>query len=209
MIGGLIGKKVGMSQIFSPEGKMIPVTLIQAGPCVVTQLKTEEKDGYQALQMGLIEKVSPKRVNKCIKGHLNKAGMPPLRKLAEVPVAKIENIKPGDKITAGDVFKENEAIDVTGTTKGKGFQGVVKRHRFHGGSATHGSKTHRKPGSIGASSYPSRVFKGTRMGGRMGGDTNTTRNLKIVKIDKENNLIVVKGCVPGCNGSYLLIKKQL
>jgi len=209
MIGGLIGKKLGMSQMFSPEGKMIPVTVIQAGPCVVTQLKTAEKDGYKALQMGLIEKVSPKRINKCVQGHLNKAGSPPVRKLVELPVGVLENIKLGDKITAGDVFKENDVIDVTGITKGKGFQGVIKRHGFHGGPKTHGSKTHRTPGSIGASSYPSRVFKGQRMGGRMGGAQLTLKNLTIIQIDKENNLIIVKGSVPGFNNTYLLIKKQL
>jgi large subunit ribosomal protein L3 len=208
MIGGLLGKKVGMSQLFSSEGKVIPVTIIQAGPCIITQIKTIDKDGYLSLQMGLIEKVSPKRITKSIKGHVQKAGSPPVRKMIELPIDTIENLKLGDTLTAADIFKEQEIIDISGITKGKGFQGVVKRHHFSGGSATHGSKTHRIPGSIGASSYPSRVYKGTRMGGRMGGAKLTIKNITIIKIDKENNLVVVKGSIPGHNGSYVLIKKQ-
>jgi len=209
MIGGLIGKKIGMSQLFTPEGKIVAVTLIQAGPCIITQVKTNEKDGYEATQVGLIEKVSPKRLNKPMKGHLAKANSPNVRKLIEFPIIDKNKIKVGEKVTAADVFKESEIIDVAGVTKGKGFQGVVKRHRFRGGADTHGSKSHRAPGSIGASSFPSRVFKGHRMGGRMGGDNLTIRNLKILKLDAENNVIAVKGCVPGYNGSYLILYKQL
>jgi large subunit ribosomal protein L3 len=209
MIGGLIGKKIGMSQLFTPEGKIVAVTLIQAGPCIITQVKTNEKDGYEATQVGLIEKVSPKRLNKPMKGHLAKANSPNVRKLVEFPIIDKNKIKVGEKVTAADVFKESEIIDVAGVTKGKGFQGVVKRHRFRGGADTHGSKSHRAPGSIGASSFPSRVFKGHRMGGRMGGDNLTIRNLKILKLDAENNVIAVKGCVPGYNGSYLILYKHL
>lgn len=209
MIGGLIGKKIGMSQLFMPDGKLIPVTLIQAGPCVITQIKTTDRDGYDATQVGLIEKVSFKRLNKPLKSHLAKAESPPVRKLVEFEIMDRNKIKIGGKVTAVDVFSENEVIDVAGITKGKGFQGVVKRHRFAGGANTHGSKSHRAPGSIGASSFPSRVFKGQRMGGRMGGDKLTIRNIKIIKLDAENNVIVVKGCVPGYNGSYLILYKHL
>lgn len=209
MINGLIGKKLGMSQLFDADGNIIPVTLIKAGPCVITQIKTVQKDGYQAVQIGLVEKISEKRINKCLKNHLKKAGSPPTKKLIEVEAKSIDNLKLGDKYTAADIFSENDLVNVTGITKGKGFQGVIKRHRFSGGPDTHGSKTHRVPGSIGSSSFPSRVFKGKRMGGRMGGKKHTIKNLKVIKIDKENNIIAVKGCVPGFNGSYLVINKNL
>ncbi|OGF61681.1 MAG: 50S ribosomal protein L3 [Candidatus Fischerbacteria bacterium RBG_13_37_8] len=208
-MGGLIGKKIGMSQIFTPEGKVIPVTVIQAGPCVITQLKSIEKDGYIATQLGFIEKVSPKRITKGMKGHLDKAGSPTVRKLIELPAIDADKLKIGDKITAADIFTADEIVHIIGTSKGKGFQGVVKRHHFGGGPDTHGSKTHRTPGSIGASSYPSRVYKGQRMGGRMGGERVTMKNIKIISIDKENNLVVVKGSVPGHNGSYLILYKKM
>ncbi len=208
MIAGLIGKKLGMSQLFTTDGKIVAVTLIQAGPCMITQIKTDEKDGYNAIQVGLIEKVLPKRLNKPLKGHLKKVDSSPIKKLIELPIIDKSKIKLGLKITAADVFEENEMINVTGITKGKGFQGVVKRHKFSGGADTHGSKTHRAPGSIGASSFPSRVFKGQRMAGRMGGNKLTIRNLKILKLDAENNIIALKGCVPGYNGSYLILYKQ-
>lgn len=209
MISGLIGKKIGMSQLFMSDGKVIPITLIQAGPCVITQIKTNDKDGYEATQIGLIEKVSPKRLTKPLKGHLAKAESPPVKKLVEFKIVDKNKIKIGAKVTAADIFSENEIIDVTGITKGKGFQGVVKRYRFAGGADTHGSKSHRAPGSIGASSFPSRVFKGQKMGGRMGDDKLTIRNLKIVKLDAESNIIAVKGCLPGYNGSYLILYKHL
>lgn len=209
MISGLIGRKLGMSQLFDKEGNVVPVTLIKAGPCVITQIKTIQKDGYQAVQIGMIEKISEKRMNKCLRNHLKKAGSVPVKKLVEVEAKSIDGLKLGDKVTAADIFAENDMVSVTGNTKGKGFQGVIKRHRFSGGPDTHGSKTHRVPGSIGSSSFPSRVFKGKRMGGRMGGKRQTIKNLRIVKIDAENNIIAIKGCIPGYNGAYVVINKNL
>ncbi|PCJ94579.1 MAG: 50S ribosomal protein L3 [Flavobacteriaceae bacterium] len=205
-MSGLIGKKVGMTSIFDENGKNVPCTVIEAGPCVVTQVRTEEVDGYSALQLGFDDKAE-KRANKPEMGHYKKAGTSPKRKVIEFRDYEGE-YKLGDSIGA-DLFVEGEFVDVVGTSKGKGFQGVVKRHGFAGvGQATHGQHNRlRAPGSIGAASYPARVFKGMRMAGRMGGDRVTVQNLKILKVVPEKNLIVVKGCVPGHKNAYVTIEK--
>jgi large subunit ribosomal protein L3 len=207
MVEGLIGKKVGMTQSFDAEGNAIPVTVIKAGPCTVIQKKSNEKDGYTAVQLGLVEEKGVKKPTKPQAGHFQKSGLPPARILREFRTSDPAELKEGDQVLV-DIFQEGERVHVTGTSKGKGFQGVVTRHHFRGGRATHGSMFHRAPGSIGASSYPSRVLKGTRMGGHMGQDRVTVRNLIVVRTDKENNLLVVKGAVPGPRGSYLLIRKD-
>ncbi len=205
-MSGFIGKKVGMTSVFSADGKNIPCTVIEAGPCVVTQLKTNEKDGYSAVQLGFEEK-KEKRTSQAEKGHFKKANTTPKRKLVEFRnFAKEVNL--GDTLNIQDLFKEGQWIDISGTSKGKGFQGVVKRYNFKGvGDATHGQHNRlRAPGSIGASSYPSRVFKGMRMAGRMGNDKIKVFNLKILKIIPENNILVVKGSVPGAKKSYIIIE---
>jgi large subunit ribosomal protein L3 len=206
MVEGLIGKKIGMSQRFDDDGNVVPVTLIQAGPCTVIQMKTREKDGYAAVQLGFVEDKGAKRPGKAQVGHFKKSGVPVVRKLQEVGCTEPAEVKEGDQVLV-DIFEVGEMIHVVGTSKGKGFAGVVKRHHFAGGGAAHGSMFHRAPGSIGASSYPSRVVKGMRMGGHMGDERVTVRNLKVVETDKDNNLLVVKGAVPGARGGYLLIRK--
>jgi large subunit ribosomal protein L3 len=207
MVNGIIGKKIGMTQLFLEDGSVEPATVIQAGPCVVVQAKATGTDGYEAVQLGLVEE-KPLKANKPTAGHFKKANVPATRVRREVKVAKgAEAPKPGDQVVVGTVFKSGERVDVVGTSKGHGFQGVVKRHHFGGGAATHGSMFHRAPGSIGASSYPSRVVKGMRMGGHMGQDRVTVRNLKVLRIDADNNLLVVRGAVPGANGGYVLIRK--
>ncbi len=203
---GLIGKKIGMTSIFSAEGKNIPCTVIEAGPCVVTQVKTEENDGYHAYQLAFDEK-KEKSTSGPLKGHFKKANTTPKRILHEF-VNFIKDYEIGEDVTI-DIFNEDMWVDVAGYTKGKGFQGVVKRHGFHGvGGQTHGQHNRlRAPGSLGASSYPSRVFKGMRMAGQTGNKKVKVINLKVVKVIKENNLLVVKGSVPGAKGSYLIIQK--
>jgi len=209
MVNGIIGKKIGMTQLFLEDGSVEPATVIQAGPCVVVQAKASGSDGYEAVQLGLVEE-RPLKANKPTAGHFKRANVPATRVRREVKVAKgAEAPKPGDQVVVGTVFKSGERVDVVGTSKGHGFQGVVKRHHFGGGAATHGSMFHRAPGSIGASSYPSRVVKGMRMGGHMGQDRVTVRNLKVLRIDADNNLLVVRGAVPGANGGYVLIRKAL
>ncbi|MGH9457922.1 MAG: 50S ribosomal protein L3 [Thermoanaerobaculia bacterium] len=203
MIRGLIGKKVGMTQVFAEDGILIPVTVIQAGPCTVVQKKTAESDGYDAVQLGLVEKVSNRRLNQPMKGRFDKAGVPPSRTLAEFEYEGEANV--GDKVLV-DIFQPGDAVDVIGRSKGKGFQGVMKRHNFAGGRASHGSMFHRAPGSIGASAFPSRVMKGMRMGGRMGGDQVTVKNLRIAKVDPENNLVYVRGAVPGARNSVVFLR---
>ncbi len=200
---GLLGKKIGMTSVFSTEGKNIPCTVIEVGPCVVTQVKTEETDGYNSVQIAYGDK-KEKNTSAAMMGHFKKANTTPKRKLVEVK--GYEDRKVGDEITV-DVFEEGQWVDVTATSKGKGFQGVVKRHGFSGvGDATHGQHNRlRAPGSIGAGSDPSRVFKGTRMAGQMGNAKVTVQNLKVVKVYAEKNLIVIKGSVPGANGSMVLI----
>ena len=203
---GLIGKKVGMTSVFSAEGKSVPCTVIECGPCVVTQVKTKETDGYEALQLGFDE-TNEKHTTKPLSGHFKKAGTTPKRKLVEFSGFETEH-KLGDVLDV-TLFEDAAFVDVVGTTKGKGFQGVVKRHGFAGvGEATHGQHNRqRKPGSIGACSTPSRVFKGMRMGGRMGGDRVTIANLQVLKVIPENNLLLVKGSIPGTKGSYVIIEK--
>ena len=198
-----------MTQVFAPDGTVTPATVIKAGPCVVTQMKTAQTDGYESVQVGLVED-RPARVNKPQAGHYKKAGVPPTRVRRELRVAKgAEAPKAGDQILVNAVFNNGDRVDVIGVSRGKGFQGVVKRHNFRGGAATHGSMFHRAPGSIGASSYPSRVIKGMRMPGRMGGDRVTVRNLKIVQVDAENNLLVIHGAVPGAPGGYVIVRKAI
>ena len=209
MLTGIIGLKVGMTQLFQQDGSVTPGTVIKAGPCVVVQLKTAQTDGYESVQLGLVEE-RPARVRKPLAGHFKKAGVPPTRVRREVTMAKgAEAPKAGDQILVNTVFTNGDRVDVIGVSRGKGFQGVMKRHNFRGGAATHGSMFHRAPGSIGASSFPSRVVKGMRAAGRMGGDRVTTRNLKVVAIDAENNLVIVHGAVPGAPGSYVIVRKAI
>ncbi|MBQ8099559.1 MAG: 50S ribosomal protein L3 [Bacteroidaceae bacterium] len=203
---GLIGKKIGMTSVFSAEGKNVPCTVIEAGPCVVTQVKSVEKDGYAAVQLGFQE-LKEKNTSAPLKGHFKKAGTTPKRHLAEFKDFDKE-LNLGDVVTV-DIFNDVKFVDVVGTSKGHGFQGVMKRHGFGGvGQATHGQDDRaRKPGSIGACSYPAKVFKGMRMGGQMGGDRVTTQNLQVLKVIPEHNLILIKGSVAGCKGSIVLIKE--
>ena len=209
MLTGIIGKKVGMTQVFAPDGTVTPATVIKAGPCVVVQAKTAQADGYEAVQVGLVED-RPSRENQPMAGHYKKAGVPPTRIRREVTVAKgAEAPKAGDQVLVNTVFNSGDRVDVIGVSRGKGFQGVIKRHNFRGGAATHGSMFHRAPGSIGASSYPSRVVKGMRAAGRMGGDRVTVRNLKVVLVDGENNLLVLRGAIPGAPGGYVMIRKAI
>lgn len=207
-MAGIIGKKIGMTSVFSVEGKNIPCTVIEAGPCVITQVKTVETDGYKALQLAYDDK-KDKHATKAEIGHFKKAGTNPKRKVVEFKNTYQEEYILGQEIDV-NIFQENDFVDVDGVSKGKGFQGVVKRHKFSGvNDATHGQHNRlRAPGSVGASSWPSRVFKGMRMAGRDGGKTVTIENLLIVKIIPEQNLIVVKGSVPGAKGSYLMLRKQ-
>ena len=205
-MSGILGKKIGMTQIFE-DGKFVPVTVVEAGPNFVLQKKTEEKDGYVALQLGFDEK-KEKNTTKPLMGIFNKAGVKPQRFVKELEVACVDGYELGQEIKV-DVLAEVAYVDITGTSKGKGFQGVVKRHGFGGvGQSTHGQDDRaRKPGSIGACSYPAKVFKGMRMGGQMGGDRVTTQNLQVLKIIPEHNLLLVKGSVAGCVGSTLIINK--
>ncbi|WP_319273033.1 50S ribosomal protein L3 [uncultured Draconibacterium sp.] len=207
-MAGIIGKKIGMTSVFSVEGKNIPCTVIEAGPCVVTQVKTAETDGYEALQLAYGEK-KDKHATKAEVGHFKRAGVSPKRKVVEFHNTYQEEFELGQEIDVS-IFNEKDYVDIIGVSKGKGFQGVVKRHNFRGvNDATHGQHNRlRAPGSIGASSWPSRVFKGMRMAGRDGGKTVTIENLEVVKIIPEKNVLVVKGSVPGAKGSYLIIRKQ-
>jgi len=206
MSPGIIGKKIGMTQVFRPDGQVVPVTLLKAGPCVVVQRKTPARDGYDAVQLALIEKT--KKPNRPMSGHLKKAGLEGgVRFLREFRLkGGSGDLKPGDRVLV-DQFKPNEKVDVTGISKGRGFAGVVKRHGFGGGDATHGSMFHRAPGSIGASSFPSRVFPGTRMGGHMGHAQVTVRNLEVIDVDPEDHVLMVKGAVPGPNGGYVIVRR--
>jgi len=206
-MSGLIGRKIGMTSIYNAEGKAIPCTLVEAGPCVVTQVRTTEKDGYSAIQLGYAER-KEKTTTKSLLGHFKKAGTTPKRKLVEFKeFTKALNL--GDVLKVEDIFTEGDFVDAIGTSKGKGFQGVVKRYNFSGvGGQTHGQHNRgRHPGSIGACSFPSRVFKGTRMGGRMGNDRVKVQNLKIVKVYNDKNLILVSGCLPGANNSFVILEK--
>ncbi|HHJ52147.1 MAG TPA: 50S ribosomal protein L3 [Caldithrix abyssi] len=205
-MSGLLGQKIGMTQIFDENGLLVPVTVVQAGPCYVTQIKTKETDGYDAVQIAFGE-VKEKRVTKPLKGHFAKAKVAPKRHLMEFDFSDVENVNVGDEIKV-DIFQEGSTVRVSGVSKGKGFQGVVKRHGFGGGPKTHGQSDRlRAPGSIGQSSYPSRVFKGLKMAGRMGGDRITVKNVEVVKVDVENNLLFLKGPLPGSRKSLLEIRK--
>lgn len=207
MIEGLIGKKVGMTQTFDEQGNVIPVTVITAGPCTIIQKKSREKDGYAAVQVGFMDEKTHKKINKPMSGHFNKSGIPPVRILREFCYGPEAEVKEGDLFYA-DIFEAGEKVDIVGLSKGKGFAGVVKRWGFKGGKASHGSMFHRRPGSIGASAFPSRVVKGKKLPGRMGHQQVTVKNLTVVEADKEKNLLVIKGAVPGAAGEYVLIKKK-
>jgi len=208
MVTGILGKKVGMTQVFDPDGTVHPATVIKAGPCVVVQAKNAQTDGYEAVQLGFVEDHAPK-ANKATTGHFKKANVPPTRLRGEVKVAAGgEAAKPGDQVLV-TIFANGERVDVIGTSRGKGFQGVMKRHHFAGGAATHGSMFHRAPGSIGASSFPSRVIKGMRGPGRMGGTRITTHNLKVLRVDADNHLLIVEGSVPGAPESYVTVRKAV
>ncbi len=208
MVTGIIGRKLGMTQVFLPDGTAVPATVIKAGPCVVVQAKTAATDGYEAVQLGLVDAV-PAESNKPQQGHFKKAGVPPTRITREVKVkAGGDAVKAGDPVLVS-MFNAGDRVDVIANGRGKGFQGVVKRHGFAGGAATHGSMFHRAPGSIGASSYPSRVIKGMRAAGRMGGKRITTLNLKVVSIDTDQNLLVVRGAVPGAPNGVVLVRQAI
>ncbi len=196
-----------MTQVFRPDGQVVPVTLLKAGPCVVVQRKTPTTDGYNAIQLGLVEFVKSSRINKPLTGHLKKASADGVRFLTELKLRPgDDDLKPGDRVLV-DQFRVKEKVDVTGTSKGRGYTSLIKRHNFRGGPASHGSMFHRAPGSIGASSFPSRVFKGTKMAGHTGVENVTVRNLEIIDVDAEDNVLMVKGAVPGPNGGYVVVHR--
>ncbi|MDP9120641.1 MAG: 50S ribosomal protein L3 [Acidobacteriota bacterium] len=205
---GMMGQKLGMTQIYNEDGTVVPVTVVKAGPCLVVQRKTADRDGYEAVQLGLVLDQPPKtrRIGKALVGHFAKAGVPPVRQTMEFEVEDGEQVEAGDEVKAS-IFAEKDYVDVVGTSKGKGFQGVIKRHGFRGGRATHGSMFHRAPGSIGSSAFPSRVFPGMRAAGRMGGERITVKNLQVIKVDVEQNLIYLRGAVPGPRNGFLAIKR--
>lgn len=209
MIEGLIGRKIGMTQVFHEDGTATPVTVIEAGPCVVVQLRTRERDGYEAAQVGLVDAKAAKRANKPQRGHHEKAGVPPTRLRREFAMSGDAEgdsaLKPGDAVTV-EIFKDAARVEVVGTSKGKGFQGVIRRHGFGGGRATHGSMFHRAPGSIGQSSFPSKVLRGMRAPGHMGTDKVTLKNVRVVRVDAERNVLLVGGSVPGSRGSTVLVR---
>ena len=208
MVTGIIGRKVGMTQVFDPDGTVHPATVIKAGPCVVVQAKNAQSDGYEAVQLGLVEE-RPAKVGKPMAGHYKKANVPPTRVRKEVKIAAGgDALKTGDQVVVS-IFASGDRVDVIGASRGKGFQGVVRRHHFAGGAATHGSMFHRAPGSIGASSFPSRVVKGMRAAGRMGGGRVTIRNLKVLRVDADNHLLIVQGGIPGAPTGYVLVRKAI
>lgn len=213
-VEGILGRKVGMTQVFAEDGSVVPITVLKAGPCVVVGKRTREKDGYEAVRLGLVESFSKSRLNKPQRGVFERNNLAPLRTIREfryLPGAdgggseEQPGIKLGDRVLV-DLFGKTTRVDVSGLSKGKGFAGVVKRHRFRGGAATHGSMFHRAPGSIGPSAYPSRVFRGTRMGGHMGHSRVTVKNLEVIRVDVENHLLLVRGAVPGAKGTLLSIR---
>src|SRR5213076_2275077 len=211
MVTGILGRKIGMTQVFDADGTVHPATVIKAGPCVVVQAKNAQTDGYEAVQLGLVED-GPAKVGKPLAGHFKKANVPPTRVRREVRVVagsgSDEAVKPGDQVLVS-MFANGDRVDVIGAGRGKGFQGVVRRHHFAGGAATHGSMFHRAPGSIGASSFPSRVVKGMRAAGRMGGGRVTIRNLKVLRVDADNHLLIVQGGIPGAPTGYVLVRKAV
>jgi large subunit ribosomal protein L3 len=209
-IEGLIGRKVGMTQVFRDDGAVVPVTVLKAGPCVVVGTRTQQKDGYEAVRLGLVERFSKSKLTKPRRGVFEKSNLAPLKTLREFRLVTSEGEGEGPKVgdsVKADLFSQVRFVDVIGVSKGKGFAGVMKRHHFRGGAATHGSMFHRAPGSIGSSAYPSRVFKGMRMGGHMGDDRVTVKNLEVVRVDVDNNLLLVRGAVPGARGALLLIRR--
>ena len=215
MVTGILGRKIGMTQVFDPNGRALPATVLTAGPCVVVQRKTVERDGYDAVQLGLVEE-RPARVTKPLAGHYRKSGVDPaqarLSEVREVGVAEAPSgdaLQDGKEVRVASLFAAGDQVDVVGESRGRGFQGVMKRHGFAGGRATHGSMFHRAPGSIGQSSWPSRVLKGMRGPGRMGGDRVTVRNLRVIQVDEENNRLVVNGAVPGAPGGHVLIRRAV
>jgi large subunit ribosomal protein L3 len=208
MVNGIIGRKLGMTQLFDTDGTVIPATVIKAGPCVVVQRKTAQTDGYESVQLGLVDD-TPAKANKPTTGHFKHAKVPPTRVRREVKVAAGAVAPEAGEQVLVDIFAKGDRVDVIAASRGKGFQGVMKRHNFRGGAATHGSMFHRAPGSIGASSFPSRVVKGMRAAGRMGGDRVTTRNLKVVSIDAGNHLLVLRGAVPGAPGGVVVVRRAV
>jgi large subunit ribosomal protein L3 len=206
-IHGIIGRKVGMTQVFEADGTAVPVTVVQAGPCLVVQKKTADRDGYESVQIGLVESRPDRRANRPSKARFEKAGVAPMRTLFEVRFDAGDEWKPGDKVLC-DAFAPQDHVDVIGVSKGKGFAGVVRRHHFSGGGASHGSMFHRAPGSIGASAFPSRVVKGNRSSGRLGGRQATAKNLIVVRVDVENNLLYISGAVPGARRSLIKIVRS-
>jgi large subunit ribosomal protein L3 len=207
MSPGILGKKIGMTQVFRPDGQVVPVTVLKAGPCVVVQRKTPNTDGYDAIQLGLVEGIKTKKLTKAAQGHTKKAGADGVKYTREFKLNPGDgDFKMGDRVLV-DQFKPKQMVDVIGVSKGRGFAGVVKRHHFRGGPGAHGSMFHRAPGSIGASSFPSRVFPGMKMGGHMGTERVTVRNLEVVEVDSDDNLLVVKGAVPGPNGGYVMVRR--
>jgi large subunit ribosomal protein L3 len=214
MVNGILGKKIGMSEAYTPAGERVPVTLVQAGPCVVTQRKTAARDGYDAAQLGLIEFTKPSRLSKAERTRLEKHNLPPCRFLREVPLAPAPagagaaDANVGDQVLA-EMFQVRDYLDVEGVSKGRGFAGFVKRHHFGGGAATHGSMFHRAPGSIGASAFPSRVLKGMRAAGHMGHAQVTVRNLQVVAVDADDNILALRGAVPGPDGGYLVLRRAV
>jgi len=207
-VNGIIGIKLGMTRVFADDGAAVPCTVLQAGPCVVVQRRSKQSDGYDAAQLGLVEFVKPQRISKPMTGHFKKANVAPMRVLREVRLEESsDQTKAGDRVLV-DRFAPGELVDVTGVSKGKGFQGGVKRWHYRGGDATHGSMFHRAPGGIGASSFPSRVWPGQHFPGHMGHERKTIKNLRVVKVDSEENLLLVRGAVPGPTGCYLLIRKS-
>jgi large subunit ribosomal protein L3 len=203
---GILGKKLGMTQIYIEDGTAIPVTVVKAGPCLVVQVKTPERDGYRGVQVGLVEDRAPRKVTKAARGHAEAAGGAPMRNLVELPLAEGDEAAPGDSVKCS-IFGVDDYVDVTATSKGKGFQGVIKRHGFGGGKASHGSMFHRAPGSIGQSAFPSRVYPGTRLPGQTGNKRITVKNLKVVRVDEENDLLYLRGAVPGPRNGLLGIRR--
>jgi large subunit ribosomal protein L3 len=206
-VHGIIGRKIGMTQIFGPDGTVVPVTVVQAGPCLVVQKKTADKDGYEAVQIGLVESRPDRRANRPAKGRFEKANVAPMRLLAEFRLDAGDELKPGDKVLC-DTFAEKDHVDVIGVSKGKGFAGVVRRHHFRGGAESHGSMFHRLPGSIGPSAFPSRVYPGTRSSGRLGGRQATSKNLIVIRVDVEKNLLYLSGALPGARNSVVKVVRS-
>lgn len=207
MVSGILGKKLGMTRLFTDDGRWIEVTVLEAGPCTVVQRKTEESDGYDAVQMGYGD-VKPTRCTKPLEGHFKSAGVAPKRTLKELRVGADSELKAGDEIKV-DIFENGESVDVTGVSKGKGFAGVIKRHGYSGGPGSHGSNFHRKPGAVGQSADPAKIYKNKGLPGHMGHRKVTVQNLEIVNVDPEKNLLIVRGCVPGASGGMVLVRKSI